>query len=221
MKYLVVDDEPLARQRIIRLLSSLSDYECCAQTGRAQEVISLVEHHQPQVVLLDISMPDMDGLEVAKLLSELVNPPKVIFISAHPEYALEAFGVFASGYLVKPVQQSELHTLLRHLFPPRIKYSVGNHIRWLEVSEVLVARADDKYTQLIFTDAEAVVDMSLKQLLALYPEHFVQVHRNTLVKRSQMQSLSYESGCYYVRVNGYSETIPVSRRAAQALKSGQ
>ncbi|CAM4255915.1 LytR/AlgR family response regulator transcription factor [Pseudoalteromonas byunsanensis] len=220
MKYIVVDDEPLARQRIQRLLSSLSDYECCAQTGCAEEVISLVERHQPKVVLLDISMPGMDGLEVAKLLSEMDSPPKVIFISAHPDYALEAFGVFASGYLVKPVQQSELHALLRHLFPPRIKYSVGNQTRWLEVSEVLVARADDKYTQLFFNGGEAVVDMSLKQLQVLYPEHFVQVHRNTLVKRTQMQSLTYDHNGYHVRVNGYPEAISVSRRAAQALKSG-
>ncbi|OHU86759.1 MULTISPECIES: LytR/AlgR family response regulator transcription factor [Pseudoalteromonas] len=219
MKYLVVDDEPLARQRIQRLLSPLSDYECCAQTGNAEEVISLVECHQPQLVLLDISMPGMDGLEVAKRLSTMDPSPKVVFISAHPEYALEAFGVFASGYLVKPVQQSELHALLRHLFPPRIKYSIGNHIRWLEVADVLVARAEDKYTQLFFEGGEAVVDMSLKQLQIRYPEHFVQVHRNTLVKRTQMQSLTYDGDGYYVYVTGYPEAIAVSRRAAQAIKS--
>ncbi|CAH9064803.1 Transcriptional regulatory protein BtsR [Pseudoalteromonas sp. CIP111854] len=218
MKYMVVDDEPLARQRIKRLIAPLHDYECIAETGKPQEVLMLAEQFQPQLILLDISMPGMDGLELAKYLAELTFAPKVIFISAHPEYALDAFKVFANGYLVKPVEQNELHILLQRLFPAKIKYTIGNQTRWVEVADILVARAQDKYTQLFLKSGQAVIDISLKQLLSLYSLHFVQVHRKTLVKSSAMQALIHNSKGYFVTIDGYPDEIAVSRRAAQALK---
>ncbi|MBD1582524.1 LytR/AlgR family response regulator transcription factor [Pseudoalteromonas sp. S16_S37] len=219
MKYMIVDDEPLARQRIKRLLASFAEFECIAQTGKPDEVMTLIVQHQPQLIFLDISMPEISGLELAKRINSLPAIPKIIFVTAHPQYALDAFGVFASGYLVKPIEQSELHQLLQHLFPPKIQYTLGNQTRWVEVREILVARADDKYTQLYFRAGQAIIETSLKQLSERYPEHFVQVHRNTLVKRSAMKALVNNDGGYFVSVEGFPEQIAVSRRAAKAIKS--
>ncbi|BBN80941.1 DNA-binding response regulator [Pseudoalteromonas sp. A25] len=221
MKYIVVDDEPLARQRIKRLLCSRPSFECVADTGKPDDVIALIQQHCPQLIFLDISMPGINGLELAKQINALPAKPKVVFISAYPQYALDAFGVFASGYLVKPISQNELYQIVQHLFPAKIQYTLGNQTRWVEVSDILVARAEDKYTQLYFHTGQAIVETSLKQLSECYPEHFVQVHRNTLVKRSAMTALVQNEGGYFVSVEGYPELITVSRRAAQALKSTQ
>ncbi|NOU50634.1 response regulator transcription factor [Pseudoalteromonas sp. JBTF-M23] len=219
MRYMVVDDEPLARVRLKRLLTLLPEFDCIADTGKPDEVMALIAQHQPQLIFLDISMPGITGLELAKKINSLPVVPKIVFVSAHPQYALDAFAVFASGYLVKPVEQSELQRLLHHLFPPQIQYTLGNQTRWVEVSDVLVARADDKYTQLYFRAGQAIIETSLKQLSELYPEHFLQVHRNTLVKRSAMKALVSNEFGYFVSIEGYPEQIAVSRRAAKAIKS--
>ena len=108
MNILVVDDEELARQRIESLLKDNSEYNICAEAENGAEALMMVERHQPDLILLDISMPVMDGLEVAKHLSGMPNPPAVIFTTAYGEYALEAFSTKATGYLMKPIRQEQL-----------------------------------------------------------------------------------------------------------------
>ncbi|MEE9352777.1 MAG: response regulator, partial [Thiotrichaceae bacterium] len=105
---LIVDDEELARERIKKLLHENDDYRICAEAENGAEALMMVERHQPELVLLDISMPVMDGLEVAKHLSGMDSPPAVIFTTAYGEYALEAFSTKATGYLMKPIRQEQL-----------------------------------------------------------------------------------------------------------------
>ena len=105
---LVVDDEELARERIKKLLKDNDEYKVCAEAENGAEALMMVERFQPDVVLLDISMPVMDGLEVAKHLSGIDSPPAVIFTTAFGEYALEAFSTKATGYLMKPIRQEQL-----------------------------------------------------------------------------------------------------------------
>jgi len=108
MNILVVDDEELARKRIQSLLAEKSDYNICAEAENGAEALMMVERHQPDLILLDITMPVMDGLEVAKHLAGMPNPPAVIFTTAYGEYALEAFSTKATGYLMKPIRQEQL-----------------------------------------------------------------------------------------------------------------
>ncbi|MBX9763572.1 MAG: response regulator, partial [Pseudomonadaceae bacterium] len=114
MNVLIVDDEPLARERLSRMVGELEGYrvlEPAASNG--EEALSLIDSLKPDVVLLDIRMPGLDGLQVAAKLCEREAPPAVIFCTAHDEFALEAFQVSAVGYLVKPVRAESLSEALK------------------------------------------------------------------------------------------------------------
>lgn len=114
MNVLIVDDEPLARERLSRMVGDLDGYrvlEPAASNG--EEALSLIDSLKPDVVLLDIRMPGLDGLQVAAKLCEREAPPAVIFCTAHDEFALEAFQVSAVGYLVKPVRAESLSEALK------------------------------------------------------------------------------------------------------------
>lgn len=219
MRYIIADDEPLARARIVRMLSAWPHYECVAQVSTGDEVESVLSTHPVQLLFLDINMPGLDGIKTAERLNLKYRDLKIVFITAHSEFALQAFNVFAAGFLVKPVSQSELFSLLERLFKPRLQYQVGNQTRWVDVDDVIVAKAEDKLTQIYFGNSEATIDLSLKKLLNLYPEHFVQIHRNTLVKAKSIQQLEHSSSGIFVSLADYSEKLAVSRRAYSAIKN--
>lgn len=108
LKVLVVDDEKYARERIKNLLANQVDYAVCAEADNGIEAVMMTERYQPDIVLMDISMPSMDGLEAARHISGMDSPPAVIFTTAYGEYALEAFSTKATGYLMKPIRQEQL-----------------------------------------------------------------------------------------------------------------
>jgi len=112
MKVLVVDDEKLARERLVRMVETLEDYEVAGTAESGAEAVREAIKLEPDIVLLDIRMPGMDGLEAGKQLSTLAAPPAIIFCTAFGEHAVEAFDVSASGYLMKPVRREALQEAL-------------------------------------------------------------------------------------------------------------
>ena len=108
MKVLIVDDEPLARGRLHRQVERLAGVEVVAEAANGRVALAMVEQHRPDVVLMDIRMPLMDGLQAAQLIAELAEPPAVIFCTAYNDYAIEAFEANAVGYLLKPVNRDKL-----------------------------------------------------------------------------------------------------------------
>ena len=109
MNVLIVDDEPLARERLSRLVSEIEGYRVLEPSAtNGEEALALIDNLKPDVVLLDIRMPGIDGLQVAAKLCEREAPPAVVFCTAHDEFALDAFQVSAVGYLVKPVRPEHL-----------------------------------------------------------------------------------------------------------------
>ena len=112
MKVLVCDDEALARDRLVRLLRDADECEVVGEAENGREALQKVEMLAPDVVLLDIRMPVMDGIACAEELARLPNPPAVIFITAFDEHALAAFQVEAIGYLLKPVRKDQLNEAL-------------------------------------------------------------------------------------------------------------
>ena len=108
MKVLIVDDEPLARGRLHRQVERLEGVEVVAEAGNGQAALAMVEQYRPDVVLMDIRMPLMDGLQAARFIAELSEPPAVIFCTAYNDYAIEAFDANAVGYLLKPVNRDKL-----------------------------------------------------------------------------------------------------------------
>ncbi len=200
MKVLIVDDEPLARQRLRQLLEQDDTYSVVGEAANGTEALSLAVEKKPDVVLLDVRMPGMSGIETAHHLNELDRAPAVIFTTAYDEYAIAAFDAQAVGYVLKPVRRSRLETALGQaakiaagtlrsvarkagLDAPRRHVGVTDHgeLRLIRVADILGFFADQKYVRIEHADGEDLVAESLKALGEEFRNEFVRVHRGALI----------------------------------------
>lgn len=222
ISYLIVDDEPLARARVKRLMQKHASFRCIGEIDCADGVEALLKQEPVQLIFLDISMPGQSGVELASQLRLQFPRMKIVFLTAHPEYALEAFELHANGYLVKPLDSDKLDALLTTIFPSMetLSYYVGSELRYVQVADVIVAEADEKYTRVTLTTGQqALIDSSLKSLLDKFPTHFIQIHRSTLVKRTEISALELHEQKHYVYLKSLSNRYEVSRRAYTQLKT--
>ncbi|MBI2381930.1 MAG: response regulator transcription factor [Gammaproteobacteria bacterium] len=237
MRLFIVDDEPLARERLKRLVAELPDTEVVGEAGNGLAALGHLPEAQADVVLLDIRMPGMDGLECARHLSLLPEPPAVIFTTAYGEYALEAFRVHAAGYLVKPVRVEELAEALRHckrLTRPQlaqlaadqgsprrshISARVRGQIVLVPMSEIYYFQADQKYVTVRHAGGELLIEEALKGLEDEFGDLLVRIHRNALIMREQIAGLTRDAeGKQYIRLRHTDELLEVSRRHSAELR---
>ena len=229
MRALIVDDEAPARARLARLLADVGGWQCAGEATDGVEALAAVEAATPDVVLLDVRMPRMDGLEAARHLAELATPPAVIFTTAFDEYALDAFDANAVAYLLKPVRADKLADALRRAVrPSRAQLSglrprlprrhlasrVGERLVLVPVDEVRALVADNKYVVARHPGGELVLDESLKELEAEFAGTFLRVHRNALVALAHVAEFDGER----VVLRGLAEPVEVSRRHAGAVR---
>lgn len=237
LRVMVVDDESPARRRLRELLDDCASSLPLAVVGEAangREALDLMQSAPPDLVLTDIHMPDMDGIELARHLLKLPRPPVVMFTTAFQEHALEAFDVHAVDYLVKPVRVQRLLSALqkvpklRPLDAERISQLPGNARRFLSVTErsrvvlvpvdeVVYLKAELKYITIRTHDREFLLEESLTRLEAEFGHKFVRVHRNCLVARDAIRGFERRvnddgDAHWEVLLNGLAETLPVSRR---------
>lgn len=239
MDILVVDDEPLARERLKKLLQALPEHRIVAEAGDGEEALSMVQQHDPDLVLLDIRMPGPDGLEVAKQIAAMEDPPTMIFCSAYDQYALDAFGVHAAGYLMKPVRQEQLQAAIESAQrvnrlqrtsqeagdedqPERKHLSAKTHrgLELIEIDSIRFFSADQKYVTVVHLAGETLIDETLKELESMLGPRFVRVHRNALVAKKYILALEKSpEGGYHLRLDGCDSSPSVSRRHLSAVKS--
>lgn len=233
MRILIVDDESLARERIGRILQEYPEHEVIGEAGNGQEALQKIDALHPDVVLLDIRMPGIDGLEVARHLVGLEEPPAVIFTTAYDDYALEAFKVNAVDYLLKPVRAERLaEALNKALKPnksqwksinreedgsPKARTHISSRTRrgivLVPINEVYYFRAEHKYVTVRHKDGEVLIEDTLKELETEFGERFLRIHRNCLVAREYLQALEKNAqGQPCIRLRGVPETLDVSRR---------
>jgi len=239
MNILVIDNEELARQRIKSLLQDSSEYTICAEAENGAEALMMVERHQPDFILSDIPMPVMDGLEVAKHLSGMPNPPAVIFTTAYGEYALEAFSVGAMGYLVKPIRQEQLLKSLQHAcslnraqrskilsdggLADKKRTHVCAHMRGnlesIPIEDVYYFQADRKYVTVRHSKGEVIIEESLKSLESDLSEKFIRIHRNALVAKNRITGLAKTNiGRVRVKIDHIDDRLEVSRRRVAEIR---
>lgn len=242
MNVLIVDDEPLARERLARLVGELDGYrvlEPSASNGK--EALTLIEQLRPDIVLLDIRMPGLDGLQVAARLCEQDAPPAVIFCTAHDEFALEAFQVSAIGYLVKPVRVEHLAEALKKAERPNrvqlaaltrpaaasgsgprshISARTRKGIELIPLEQVIYFIADHKYVTLRHEGGEVLLDEPLKALEQEFGDSFVRIHRNALVYRDRIERLQRTPlGHFQLHLKGLEgEPLTVSRRHVAGVR---
>ena len=237
MKVLLVDDEALARERLRRLLAELPDVSVCGEAGDGRSALALCAELQPDVVLLDIRMPGMDGLEAARHLAGLPDPPAVVFTTAFGDHALEAFEACAVDYLLKPIRAERLAAALgnaRRLTRAQAAQldadggGVRNHIcvrvrgnlQLIPVADIRCFRADNKYVTARTGDAEYLLEESLKALEDEFGARFVRIHRNALVAAAFITGLEKNAeGQCMVALAGIDERLEVSRRHQPELRA--
>ena len=231
---LVVDDEIPNRERLVRLVEQQPGYTVIGQAGNGHEAIEQCHALHPNIVLLDITMPGMDGLTAARFLSRLEQPPAVIFCTAHDEFALKAFELQAVGYLVKPVNVQKLAAALeqaarltRDQAEALACDKVRNHImvtrkggiELLPIADIRCFRADQKYVEALHVSGTALLSETLKELEDEFSDAFVRVHRNALVSVSHIEAIDRDNeGQDRVRLQGIDWHPPVSRRQLPELK---
>src|SRR5215469_16921686 len=235
LKVLIVDDEPPARERLRGLLAEIGDVEVIGEAANGAEALSHTHDLAPDVVLLDVRMPGMSGLEAARHLNVLEEPPAVIFTTAYDQYAVEAFEAHAVGYLLKPVRKEQLAASLTRagrLTRAQLQRLAGaegrrSHIAarrrdgltLIPIEEVQYFLADQKYTTVRHVNGEDLIEDSLRLLEREFGPAFARIHRNALVAVKYLEHIERTAdGQYCVRLRGCEAPLQVSRRMAGELK---
>lgn len=200
MKVLIVDDEKPARDRLRQILDDEDGYEVVGEAGNGQDAISLAAKQKPDIVLLDIRMPGLDGIETAHHLNELEQAPAVVFTTAYDEYAVDAFEARAIGYVLKPVRRARLTAALAHASRlagatlrqvaseaqlegqrRHVCATVQGNLKLIPIEDIRCFIADQKYVRAEHEGGRDLLDASLKSLATEFADRFVRIHRSALI----------------------------------------
>ncbi len=225
LRILLVDDEPPALARIARLIAEIEGAQLVGCEDRASAVVARCRALTPDLVLLDVEMPEISGVRLARRLGELPFPPAIIFVTAYEDYALDAFELAAVDYLVKPVRKERLVQALERVRVRRttrqqtIVARLGERLMSIPVDRVRALLAEDKYTCIHHLDGTALIEDSLIALERRFGERFVRVHRNALVSRDHIRALVRDSeGVERVELEDVGVRPEVSRRNLAAVR---
>jgi len=231
MKCLVVDDESLARQRLTRLLEDMGEWKVCGEAANGEQALQQVQQLRPDLVLMDIRMPGMDGIEAARHIVQLENPPALVFATAYGDHALEAFETQAVDYLLKPIHPQRLKQALdkaRRLSGVELeklhKSQAGSgrthlcarkrgNLELVPIDEVVYLQADNKYVTVCSATQQILIEESLKSLEQEFAGYLIRIHRNALVAVRAIRGLEKNAeGHCCVLLEGINERLEVSRR---------
>jgi len=231
MNVLIVDDEQLARQRLRHMLSDMAEHNVIGEAETGEQALRQSQITNPDIVLMDIRMPGMDGLEAASYINKLENPPAIIFTTAYSDHALTAFETHAIDYLLKPIKQSRLEEALHAAkrvtraqlsrlrntesenARTKICVKIRGAIELVPVEEIIYFKADQKYVTLRTLDHEYLIEESLRSLEIEFSNTFVRIHRNALVSEPCINGLSRNpEGRLCVVFREVDDKLEISRR---------
>lgn len=234
MTVVIADDEPLARERLRVLLAEQPDVEVVAAVADGPAALRACDEHHPDLVLLDISMPGMDGLEAARHLAAFEPRPAVVFCTAFDEHALSAFEAEAIDYLVKPVRAERLAAALdrvRRFAAGRMLAGdatrqrkhlcarLRGSLRLIPIEDIRYLQAEEKYVVVHHARGEDLIEESLRSLEEEFGDRFVRIHRNCLVARHELVELRRAGDGHVQAVLRHAtQPLEVSRRCLTALR---
>lgn len=242
---LIVEDEPALSEELRELLQQLwPELKIVEQAQDGVQALKLIALHQPDIVFLDIQIPDPNGLEVAQFVADRCH---VVFVTAYDAHAIEAFERGAADYILKPISFERLALTVQRLklklsqtpqdmsqvaaqaqtgatgarYLRWITASVGNALRLITIDEVVFFQSDQKYTRVVLADSEVLIKKTLKELLAeLDPEQFWQLHRSTVVNALEVASIEPNlAGQLAVKLRRRREQLPVSEAFVRRFRS--
>lgn len=243
LRVVIVDDEAPARSRLRDLIGDCGHKLPLRLVGEASDgrsALELLQSEPADVVLLDIRMPEMDGVEFAEHLRKLPDPPAVIFTTAYDAYAIKAFELHAVDYLVKPIRLGRLYDALnrvRQLSPmrldilqqikpePRSHLSVQERgrVHLIPLKDIIYLKAELKYVTIRTAQREYLIEESLTRLEEEFDDKFLRIHRNCLVGRAYITGFERVTsgngdGHWIVVLDGVAEKLPVSRRQQHVVR---
>jgi two-component system response regulator AlgR len=237
MNVLIVDDELLARQRLRKMLSATSGYQIIGEAETGEDALRKIQASHPDVVLMDIRMPGMDGIEAASYINRMDKPPAIIFTTAFSDHALSAFETHAIDYLLKPIKQSRLEAALdaakrmnkaqlsqlreAESGNSRQKICVKSRgtLELIPIDEIAYFKADQKYVTLRTLEQEYLIEEPLKTLEEEFAHLFIRIHRNALVAQHMMHGLTKNhDGHPCINFKDIDDLLEVSRRHLPCIR---
>ena len=234
MNALIVDDEPYNREELKYLLSSYREIKSVKEAESGEEAVMKAMRDQPDVIFLDVEMPKMNGMEVAESIRKLKDPPLIVFATAYPQFAAEAFRYEAVDYLLKPYDEAQLDETMQRLVnkhvkdfsvkpdraPGKLSVEVDGDIHYLELKDILYMERVEKKTRLITKQGEFSTNAALKVLEARLLSHgFFRIHKSFLVNLKYIQKLTpWFNGAYHLQLEGTDEKLSVSRNYVKSLR---
>lgn len=239
LNILIADDETPACNRLRELLSELPHTHIVGEARTGKEAVALSGKVRPDVLLMDIRMPEMDGMEAAEHLQKLENPPAIIFTTAFDAHAVQAFELNAVDYLLKPIRLERLANALkkaralvpaqmeeiRQLRPARTHFSASERGRILlvPIDQVIYLRAELKYLTVHTLERQYLIEESLTQIEQEFPDRFVRLHRNCLAARNSIRGFERHHGTdgeihWVALLKNVQDALPVSRRQQHIIR---
>ncbi|MDQ0154406.1 LytR/AlgR family response regulator transcription factor [Robertmurraya andreesenii] len=235
IKVLIVDDEPYSRDELKHLLSSFHSIQIVGEAETGESAILKTIELQPDVVFLDVEMPKLSGMGAAKALMELRKIPLIVFTTAYPQFAAEAFRLNAIDYLLKPYDEEQLQDTIARIdkffnldmeldsekFSGKLAVEADGEIIYLEPKDILYIIKEEKMTKLITNNGEFETKSSLKDLEnKLLAFGFFRIHKSFLVNLEYVVRLTpWFNGAYQLQIAGRKEQLSVSRNYVKALRA--
>ncbi|GKV68360.1 DNA-binding response regulator [Sporosarcina sp. NCCP-2716] len=232
IRVIVADDERYAREELIYLLGHHPDVDVVGEADSGDAAVMKTIELEPDVLFLDVEMPKMNGLEAALIANGLKKPPHLVFATAYPQFAADAFRVDAVDYLLKPYDEEQLQQTLDRIrakrtqetvrTPPLGKLAIeqDGEIDYLPIPDILYVCREDNRTRIVTQCREYEVRLPLKELeTRLVPFSFFRIHKSYLVNLLHVRRLSpWFNGAYQLELEGRKEQLSVSRNYAKALR---
>lgn len=231
MNILIVDDEKPARDRLRRLLGNMPEYSVVGEARNGSEAVDLNGQVQPDVILMDIRMPGMDGLEAARHITRNEHPPAIIFTTAFSDHALEAFEANAMDYLLKPVKidrllqaiesstrlnRLQMREQLQELDDSEVRKHICARVRGnlvlIALEDIYYFQAEQKYVTVRHSGGEVLIEEPLKSLEQEFRDTFYRIHRNALVRLDKIAGMKNNAGGHQIFFADIDEKLEVSRR---------
>ncbi|MEX2415205.1 MAG: LytTR family DNA-binding domain-containing protein [Paenibacillaceae bacterium] len=234
VRTIIIDDEPYSRHELEHLLEEYEEVEIVAEAGSGEEGLEKILLLEPDLVFVDMEIPRMTGIELVKAIQKLKQVPLIVFATAYPDYAIQAFRFEALDYLLKPFSSDELAETMKRVYKSleiskesksgvkisRLAIEHQEKIIYVSPLSILYASAEEGDTVIVTKDNRYHLKTSLKDLeRKLLPHHFFRTHKSYLVNLQAVQQLiPWFNGAYQLKLIDVQEAIPVSRNYIKALR---
>jgi two-component system response regulator LytT len=236
IRVIVVDDEPLSREELKHLLNAYQQIDIVAEADCGESALEKILRWKPDVVFLDIEIGEMSGLNLAKMLQQLKHPPRIVFATAYPNYAVEAFRYEAVDYLLKPFDKAQVNETVmrlirqfqkeRETFPEvpvpirKLAIEEDDRIVYISPHDILYCCREIKETVIVTKQKTYHTKVPLKELEQKLKDHlFFRAHKSYLVNVEKVEQLTpWFNGAYQLTLTGVPDKIPVSRNYVKLLR---